>query len=69
MQIPGRGWDKINHAYVYGGIDLLKETVVKVITYIGDAKSVEEASVKLVKKAAELIDLTKHEGEHPRMGS
>mgnify|MGYP000859202577 FL=1 len=40
-----------------------------VITYIGDAKSVEDASVKLVKKAAELIDLTKHEGEHPRMGA
>ena len=40
-----------------------------VITYIGDAKGVEEASVKLVKKAAELIDLTKHEGEHPRMGA
>ena len=31
-----------------------------VITYIGDAKSVEEASVKLVKKAAELIDLNHH---------
>ena len=28
VQIPGRSWDKINHAYVYGGIDLLKETVV-----------------------------------------
>ncbi|MCQ2551477.1 MAG: glutamate formimidoyltransferase [Clostridia bacterium] len=40
-----------------------------VITYIGDAKGVEEASVKLVKKAAELIDLTKHVGEHPRMGA
>ena len=40
-----------------------------VITYIGDAKSVDDASVKLVKKAAELIDLTKHEGEHPRMGA
>ena len=40
-----------------------------VITYIGDAPSVEEASVKLVKKAAELIDLTKHKGEHPRMGA
>ena len=39
-----------------------------VITYIGDAKGVEEASVKLAKKAVELIDLTKHEGEHPRMG-
>ena len=40
-----------------------------VITYIGDAKAVEDASVRLVKKAAELIDLTKHEGEHPRMGA
>ena len=28
VQIPGRGWDKINHAYVYGGINLLKSTVV-----------------------------------------
>lgn len=40
-----------------------------VITYIGDAKGVEEASVKLAKKAVELIDLTKHKGEHPRMGA
>ena len=40
-----------------------------VITYIGDAKGVEEASVKLAKKAVELIDLTKHTGEHPRMGA
>ena len=40
-----------------------------VITYIGDAKGVEEASVKLAKKAVELIDLNKHTGEHPRMGA
>lgn len=39
-----------------------------VISYIGDAKGVEEASVKLAQKAVELIDLTKHTGEHPRMG-
>lgn len=39
-----------------------------VITYMGDPKSCEEAGVKLAKKAVELIDLTKHEGEHPRMG-
>lgn len=39
-----------------------------VITYMGDMKGCEEASVKLAKKAAELIDLTKHSGEHPRMG-
>ncbi|MEG0662054.1 MAG: glutamate formimidoyltransferase, partial [Anaerovoracaceae bacterium] len=39
-----------------------------VITYIGSPESCEEASVRLAKKAVELIDLTKHEGEHPRMG-
>jgi len=39
-----------------------------VITYMGDLKGCEEASVKLAKKAVELIDLTKHVGEHPRMG-
>ncbi|MDR2137884.1 MAG: LCP family protein [Synergistaceae bacterium] len=29
--IPGRNWDKINHAYVYGGISLLKETVMNLL--------------------------------------
>ena len=28
VYIPGRSWDKINHAYVYGGINLLRETIV-----------------------------------------
>ena len=28
VYIPGRSWDKINHAYVYGGIKLLRETIV-----------------------------------------
>ena len=39
-----------------------------VITYMESVEGCEEASVKLAKKAVELIDLTKHEGEHPRMG-
>ena len=39
-----------------------------VITYMGSVEGCEEASVKLAKKAVELIDLTRHEGEHPRMG-
>lgn len=39
-----------------------------VITYMGSPEACEEASVKLAKKAVELIDLTKHKGEHPRMG-
>ena len=39
-----------------------------VITYMGSLEGCEEASVKLAKKAVELIDLMKHEGAHPRMG-
>jgi len=40
-----------------------------VITYIGSPEGVEEASVALAIKAAELIDLTTQTGEHPRMGA
>ncbi len=40
-----------------------------VITFFGSPEGVEEAVVKLAKKASELIDLTKHKGEHPRMGA
>jgi len=39
-----------------------------VITYMGSPEACETASVNLAKKAVELIDLTKHTGEHPRMG-
>jgi len=28
VQIQGRGWDKINHAYAFGGVNLLKQTLV-----------------------------------------
>jgi len=27
VQIEGRGWQKLNHAYAYGGIDLLRSTI------------------------------------------
>lgn len=40
-----------------------------VITFIGEPEAVVNAAVKLAKKAAELIDLTCHTGEHPRMGA
>lgn len=39
-----------------------------VITYMGSPEACEEAGVKLAKKAVALIDLTRHVGEHPRMG-
>jgi glutamate formiminotransferase len=40
-----------------------------VITLVGDPVKVEEAAIRGVGKAAELIDLTKHTGAHPRLGA
>lgn len=40
-----------------------------VITFVGEPDQVVEAAFKLIKKAAELIDMRKHKGEHPRMGA
>lgn len=40
-----------------------------VITFVGGPQAVEEAAFQGIAKAAELIDMDKHEGEHPRMGA
>ena len=40
-----------------------------VITLVGDPVHVAEAAIRGVGKAAELIDLTKHKGAHPRLGA
>ncbi|MHC4606299.1 MAG: glutamate formimidoyltransferase [Planctomycetota bacterium] len=40
-----------------------------VVTFIGQPAGLKVAAVAAVKKAMELIDLTKHEGTHPRMGA
>jgi len=40
-----------------------------VITLVGDPVNVAEAAIRGVGKAAELIDLTKHTGAHPRLGA
>lgn len=40
-----------------------------VVTFVGEPEAVLEAAFLAVKKAAELIDLNKHRGEHPRMGA
>jgi glutamate formiminotransferase len=40
-----------------------------VITAAGPPRAVLEAAFRIVEKAAELIDLTAHEGQHPRMGA
>jgi len=40
-----------------------------VITFAGAPEGVKEAAFKAIKKAAELIDMRKHKGEHPRIGA
>ncbi|HMN16525.1 MAG TPA: glutamate formimidoyltransferase [Ignavibacteriaceae bacterium] len=40
-----------------------------VVTFIGNAKGVKEAAFNAIKKASELIDMSKHKGSHPRMGA
>ena len=40
-----------------------------VITLVGDREAIQEAAIRGVGKAAELIDLTHHQGAHPRMGA
>jgi len=40
-----------------------------VITLVGEREAIEEAAIRGVGKAAELIDLNNHQGAHPRMGA
>ena len=74
----GRDADKI-HAIAsvvetVEGIKLLdvdpgKATNRTVITFVGEPENVIEAAFLLIKKAAELIDMSKHSGAHPRFGA
>ncbi|MGL1301993.1 hypothetical protein ACSTKJ_00235, partial [Vibrio parahaemolyticus] len=36
---------------------------------VGDEDSIVEAAYRGIAKAAELIDMSKHKGEHPRFGA
>jgi len=40
-----------------------------VITLVGEREAIQEAAIRGVGKAAELIDLNQHRGAHPRMGA
>jgi glutamate formiminotransferase/formiminotetrahydrofolate cyclodeaminase len=40
-----------------------------VITLVGERDAIAEAAIRGVGKASELIDLTSHQGAHPRMGA
>jgi glutamate formiminotransferase len=40
-----------------------------VITLVGEREPIQEAAIRGVGKAVELLDLTRHQGAHPRMGA
>ncbi len=50
-------------------VDPGKATNRTVITFVGTPDEVCEAAYRVVKKAAELIDMSRHHGEHPRFGA
>src|SRR5210317_1411893 len=74
----GRDMDKINtiarEVETVDGVKLLdidpgKATNRTVIIFVGEPKDVIEAAFRLIKKAAKLIDMRSHTGEHPRFGA
>lgn len=50
-------------------VDPGKATNRTVVTFVGNPDAVVEAAFNVIKKAGELIDMSKHKGEHPRMGA
>ncbi|MDD3875172.1 MAG: glutamate formimidoyltransferase [Bacteroidales bacterium] len=50
-------------------VDPGKATNRTVVTFVGTPDEVVEAAFRAIKKASELIDMSKHKGEHPRMGA
>lgn len=50
-------------------VDPGKATNRTVVTFVGNETAVVEAAYRAIAKAAELIDMSKHKGEHPRFGA
>jgi glutamate formiminotransferase/formiminotetrahydrofolate cyclodeaminase len=50
-------------------VDPGKATNRTVVTFVGEPEPVIEAAFLAIKKAGELIDMSKQKGEHPRMGA
>jgi glutamate formiminotransferase/formiminotetrahydrofolate cyclodeaminase len=50
-------------------VDPGKTTNRTVVTFVGRPEMVIEAAFRAIRKAAEVIDMSKHKGEHPRMGA
>jgi glutamate formiminotransferase / formiminotetrahydrofolate cyclodeaminase len=50
-------------------VDPGRATNRTVVTFVGPPADVIEAAFRAVKKASEIIDMSKHTGEHPRFGA
>lgn len=50
-------------------VDPGKATNRTVVTFVGEPQPVIQAAFLAIKKASEIIDMSKHSGEHPRMGA
>ncbi len=50
-------------------VDPGKATNRTVVTFVGEPEAVCEAAFRAVKKASEVIDMSRHHGEHPRFGA
>ncbi|MCK5879506.1 MAG: glutamate formimidoyltransferase [Holophagae bacterium] len=50
-------------------VDPGADTNRTVFTFVGEPDAVMEAAFRAIKKASELIDMSKHSGAHPRMGA
>lgn len=50
-------------------VDAGTNTNRTVVTFVGPPEAVEEAAFQCVARAAQLIDMREHHGEHPRMGA
>jgi glutamate formiminotransferase/formiminotetrahydrofolate cyclodeaminase len=50
-------------------VDPGKATNRTVVTFVGEPDAVVEAAFRAIRKAGELIDMTRHSGAHPRMGA
>jgi len=50
-------------------VDPGKATNRTVVTFVGEPEPVINAAFLAIQKASELIDMSKHSGEHPRMGA
>lgn len=50
-------------------VDPGKDTNRTVVTFVGSPAPVIEAAFRAIRRAGELIDMSRHKGEHPRMGA